>query len=111
MDFILVLYVVHGGGFSTAVSLIQYSYWLHAITVERKKITREASFDLVHHIIIFNMAVYVFCNVPLDCMRALILHAARSLDLSVGCMHFSTVESREEASSERPKGGRYWSSM
>ena len=41
------------------------------------------------------MAVDVFCNVMLDCMRALILHAARSLDLSVGCMHFSTVESRE----------------
>ena len=64
MDFVLVLYVVHGGGFSTAVSLIQliYSYWLHANLVlsrERtgKETAREASFDLVHHIIIFNMAM------------------------------------------------------
>ena len=62
MDFILVPYVVHGGGFTTAVSLIQYSYWLHANLVlsrERtgKETAREASFDLVHHIIIFNMAV------------------------------------------------------
>ena len=63
-------------GFSTAVSLKQYR--------ERTG----ASLNLVHI-----QHVFWYCDVG--------LHAAcRSLDLSVGCMHFSTVESREV---ERPK--------
>ena len=63
---------VHVGGFSTAVSLKQY----------RERPARGQ----------FRPCTYSTCILHCDVG----LHAAcRSLDLSVGCMYFSTVESRE----------------